>query len=90
MSGFEPAYLHRVEKNAFTRWGFRACMGCGDTIAPDKEHECDPERALNWQVCLVLPQIERIDGEIAAFLATPQGQFAVFYAERERRLGRVR
>lgn len=82
------AYLHSMEKNAFTRWGFRACMDCGDTIHPGREHECEEWRTIEWQVCLALPGIETIDRQIADYLATPQGAFEVFYAE-YRRLDRV-
>lgn len=75
-----------MEKNAFTRWGFRACMGCGDTIHPDREHECDPLRAIDWQVNTSLVEIERIDEALAAYLATPQGAFENYYAARQRNL----
>ncbi len=73
-----------MENDAFTRWGWKACLDCGDSIAPETEHSCDPERAKTWMENMVLAGVALLERDLADFLATPQGAFADYYAAHSR------
>lgn len=76
-----------MEKTAFTRWGWKSCEGCGAPVAPESEHACEPERAELFQKHLAMAFAAQADYFFAEFLKTPQGRFAVYYAERNRLRG---
>jgi len=53
------------------------CSECGEYYRKDDPHECDPEK-------LAGHEINKLDGELKKWLATKEGEFAVYYAERRR------
>jgi hypothetical protein len=62
------------------------CPDCGVALPLGQldEHECDEQRWLDHQIRLALPELARIDQEIASFLETPEGRFELWYARRQR------
>jgi hypothetical protein len=66
---------------------FMPCRHCGASVerGTEAQHECDDERRLDFALFQLRPEIERFDGELAAWLGTPSGRFERFYAERTRR-----
>jgi hypothetical protein len=66
---------------------FMPCPTCGASVAREEHvsHVCDPEQRELYVSFLIGLEVERFDGELAAWLHTPAGRFAVFYAERRRR-----
>lgn len=69
---------------SFADAGFRACDECACSIDPQRLHECEPERVEQWTLNLALAEIGRIESELTCYLATPQGAFHAFCAERDR------
>jgi hypothetical protein len=67
---------------------FMPCPTCGASVArkDDANHVCDPEQRERFAAFQIRLELERFDGELQAWLHTPTGRFAVFYAERRRRL----
>jgi len=65
---------------------YRQCTECGIAVAASEldDHECDPERRIEFQMLKLRPGILALDVEVAAFLASPRGRFEQWYAERER------
>lgn len=76
----------------FIPGAFVACPDCGATIpcGLQNEHECDPERLVDFQMVKLAPSLYELYREISAWLDTPAGQFEQRYAARDRMLGRVR
>jgi hypothetical protein len=74
---------------AFPQPRYMPCVECGAAIerGSEQEHVCDQARLLDYQVFQLRDEVEAIDAELAAFLDTPQGRFALWWAERERRRG---
>jgi hypothetical protein len=62
------------------------CPECGASVQRSEasEHECEPERRLDYELFQLKAEIEAFDGDLAVFLASPQGLFARFLAERDR------
>ena len=59
-------------------FGYGVCAGCGAAVQRRVlagAHDCEPERYARHQA-------RRLDGALAAWLATPAGAFAQFYARR--------
>lgn len=73
--------------SSFVQPRFMPCPDCGSSIerAQASRHQCDPERRLDYQVFALRHEQDAVDVEIAAYLATPQGRFELWYAARERR-----
>jgi hypothetical protein len=67
---------------------FRPCPTCGASVARDRqaEHVCEEAQRLSYELLQVRVEADRFDSELSSWLSTPAGRFAVFYAERERRL----
>jgi hypothetical protein len=65
------------------------CEECGTSLARAKrdDHVCDQERWLRFQMFQLRDAIERFEAELGLHLASPCGQFELWYAERQRRLG---
>lgn len=51
----------------------------------EPDHVCDSERLLAFQNFRVRQEVARFDTQLGAWLATPEGRFAVWLAERQRR-----
>jgi hypothetical protein len=64
------------------------CSACGESL-PQVEidgHVCEHDRWIGYQVFQLRHEIDDFDAEVATYLESPQGQFELWYAERERRL----
>jgi hypothetical protein len=62
------------------------CPRCGASLGgedPD-QHECDEERALEYQLFQLRGEIARFELDLARYLASPNGKFEAWYAERQR------
>jgi hypothetical protein len=61
------------------------CPDCGASLAHDPAaHECDDQRRLDLEMLRLRTEIAGLVPQLQAWLATPQGRFAVWIAERER------
>jgi hypothetical protein len=65
---------------------FRPCPDCGAPIPDEEEdaHRCERRRFVEYQMLLLRPEILGFEVELSLWLSTPQGQFAAYYAARER------
>lgn len=65
------------------------CPVCGASVAvaEQKQHVCDPERRLDYELFQLRDDVARLDAQIDAYLDSPSGRFEQWYAERERRRG---
>jgi hypothetical protein len=63
------------------------CEECGASVAKvDREgHVCDPERRIDFQLLQQREDLERLEDEYRAYLATPRGKFELWCAARSRR-----
>jgi hypothetical protein len=63
------------------------CPECGVSVARSEasEHVCEREQWLDYQVFQRREELEALSAEVGAYLASPQGKFGLWYAERERR-----
>jgi hypothetical protein len=65
-------------------YGYRACPDCGATVqrtAMDA-HECAPERFISHQMAKARHGLDRLEEDLAGWLATPSGAFQAFLARR--------
>ena len=67
---------------------FMPCPTCGASVARERqdEHVCEEAQRLAYELIQVRLESDRFEGELSGWLSTPAGRFAVYYAERERRL----
>ena len=65
---------------------YRQCTECGVAVAASDldDHECDPDRRIEFLMIQSRPGIAAFDLDVAAFLASARGRFEQWYAERER------
>ena len=65
---------------------FMPCPDCGASVprAERDEHECEPDRLLDYRVVTLRPELERLESEFETYLNTPQGRFAAWDAEQRR------
>ena len=65
---------------------YQPCPDCGAPVAVEEEevHRCERRRYVEYQMLLLRPEIVGFEDELAAWLRTPQGRFAQYYARRER------
>ena len=70
----------------FPQAQFQPCPDCGAPVDEEQAdvHHCDPGRFVEYQMLLLRPGLVRFEDELAAWLLTPHGRFASFYAARER------
>ncbi len=63
------------------------CPVCGESVAreDDDAHVCDLERRLDYVMLAVRDELDGLESEIHAWLATPAGRFSCWLAEHERR-----
>ncbi|HEY4622095.1 MAG TPA: hypothetical protein VIG93_10375 [Gaiellaceae bacterium] len=50
-------------------------------------HTCDPERRLEYRLFQLRDEVAGFDEGLSGYLQSPQGRFAQWLAERERRRG---
>jgi hypothetical protein len=58
-------------------YGYRACPDCGATVqrAALDAHECAPERFISHQMAKARHGLDRLEEDLAGWLATPGGAF---------------
>ena len=61
------------------------CPACGASVPREAEHVCDEAQRSSYQLFQARLEADRFDTELTSWLASPNGRFAVFYAERQRR-----
>jgi hypothetical protein len=63
------------------------CSECGASVrASEREaHTCDPERRLEYRLFRLREEVACFDDELSGYLDSPQGRFAQWLAERDRR-----
>ena len=72
----------------FTEHEFMPCEDCGASLAraERERHVCEEKRRLEYELFrLSRSAIAVFEEELAGYLATPEGRFQVWYAERQRR-----
>ena len=83
---FQNHDAHNSPMYSFFLSEYRPCPDCGvpihNTLAD--EHQCDPERKLDWELLLLRPDIESFEDDFTRWLETPGGRFETWYAERAR------
>jgi hypothetical protein len=60
------------------------CEHCGASVARGDEHACDHERRLEFQLFALREEVAAFEEQLGAWLRTPEGAFACFYAARTR------
>ena len=62
------------------------CPDCGAAVRRGEalEHECDPDRRVEYELLQLRDELDAFDDELAAFLDSPMGRFARYLAERDR------
>ena len=73
----------------FTEHDYLPCELCGASLTPAERstHVCEEQRRLRYELLQLLREdVDRFDAELAEYLRSPEGRFAVYYAARERRL----
>jgi hypothetical protein len=61
------------------------CPECGASLERHADaHECERERWLEFQLFQLRDEVDRFEAGLAGYLASPQGRFELYYAERER------
>jgi len=64
---------------------YMPCPDCGASLdRSDDAHECERERWLEFQLFQLRGEVGELDAAVAEYLASPQGRFALYYAERQR------
>jgi hypothetical protein len=73
----------------FVQSRFMPCLDCGSSVerAHAAGHRCDAKRRLDYEVFALRHELVIVETEIATYLASSQGRFELWYAERERRRG---
>lgn len=63
-----------------------ACADCGACVPrwESEEHVCNEDRWLDYQVVRLRPEIARFEADFREWLATGEGRFELYYAERSR------
>ncbi len=66
---------------------WQPCPDCGASVPREEldEHVCDEGQRIRYELFNVRLEVDRFDRELTGWLATSEGRFAVFCAERERR-----
>ena len=62
------------------------CERCGASVEAQSasEHACDEARRHTYELVELRAEVDAFDDLMATWLATPQGRFEQFYAERHR------
>jgi hypothetical protein len=63
------------------------CAECGASVrtAAREDHTCDPERRLEYRIFQLRDEVAGFDVGLSGYLESPQGLFAQWLAERDRR-----
>ena len=62
------------------------CPECGESVAKTEmdEHVCDRERWVEYQLFQQRGELDGLEDEYRAYLDSPAGRFALWYAARHR------
>jgi hypothetical protein len=65
---------------------YMPCPDCGDSVEQTEKqsHVCERERWLDYQVFHMRDEVDSLDAQVGAYLASPQGRFELWYAARRR------
>jgi hypothetical protein len=66
---------------------FMPCPACGislERLADDDQHECDPEKRVDYLLFHLRHEVELLESGIVAYLDSARGRFELWYAERQR------
>ena len=63
------------------------CPECGESVACDDDaaHVCDDDRRLDYVLLHLREEIAEVEAQFRAWLDSPEGRFAAWLAERDRR-----
>jgi hypothetical protein len=63
------------------------CTECGASVrsADRDRHRCDPERRLEFRLFQLRDEVAGLDDGLRGYLESPEGRFAQWLAERERK-----
>ena len=66
---------------------YMPCPDCGASLEQSEtsDHLCDHQRRLDYVMFQLRDEFEALEAQIGVYLATPRGQFELWYAERRRR-----
>ena len=73
--------------SAFAHSHYMPCAECGASLAAEErsDHVCDPERRLEYRLLQLRDEVAGFDDGLRGYLDSPQGRFAQWLAEHERR-----
>jgi len=73
--------------SSFVHSNHMPCTECGASVAASERdaHVCDPERLLEYRMFQLREEVAGFDDVLRGYLDSPQGRFAQWLAERERR-----
>ena len=83
-------YGHRVRFTVmfayYPQSQYQACPDCGAPVTTEEDdaHRCEQRRFVEYQMLMLRPEIVAFETQLLAWLDTAQGQFASYYAARER------
>ena len=65
---------------------YMPCVECGATVArvEREAHVCERERWVDYQMFQSRGEVDAVADELAVYLASPEGRFALWCAERDR------
>jgi len=65
---------------------YHPCPDCGAPVPHEEEesHRCERRRYVEYQMLLLRPEVIAFEEQLEAWLETPRGRFAAYYAARER------
>ncbi len=71
----------------FAHSSYMPCTQCGVSVAAAEreEHVCDPEQLLDFLMFQLREELAGFEDGVREYLASAQGRFAQWLAERERR-----
>ncbi len=77
----------RPEMPSFFTSQHMPCADCGASIRASEceDHTCSPERRLEYRLFQLGGEVATFDDGLSEYLESPQGRFAQWLAERERR-----
>lgn len=72
---------------SFPQSPYMPCPECGASVARGEEqsHACEEERRLDFHLFQLRGEVTEFEAQLGAYLDSPQGRFALWCAERDRR-----
>lgn len=72
---------------SFAHSSHMPCPECGASVAVAEQeaHTCDPERRVDYQFFQLRDDVAAFDDALSSYLESPEGSFAQWIAERDRR-----